>query len=180
MKKVLLALAIYFFALPALADDKAYILLEGVKPKGAPDGDTYTVDLRFQGIDTPEKAQLCEKADGTCYECGQEAKKALMSLITYKEGNRTKKHGLQMRIWTVGKYGRPVVTAYLNGKDLHEEMLRQGWAVAYRQYLPAPLKRAYIAAETEAKEAKRGIWQGNFIVPSQWRRSRNNRLQCEQ
>ncbi len=83
-----------------------------------------------------------------------------------------------MRVWTTGKFGRPVVTAYLpDGTDVHEAMIRQGWAVAYRRYLPEPLRPAYLAAEAEAKGARRGIWRGKFIVPSKWRRG--DRLACE-
>ena len=163
--------------LPATADTKVTTVLDNVRPKAVADGDTHTIDLRFQGIDSPEKNQLCEHVNGTCYECGQEAKKALLSIITYKRGNRTKWHVLDIKIWTVGKYGRPVVTAYLNGKVVHKMMSKRGWAVAYRQYLPEELKADYLAAEAEAKAAKRGIWQGNFITPSKWRQG--ERLTCE-
>ena len=84
---------------------------------------------------------------------------------------------LRFKVWTMGRYGRPIVTAYDGGRDLHLELLEQGWAVAYRQYLPDPLKSAYLAAEAGAKAAKRGLWQGKFIVPSAWRRG--GRLACE-
>jgi len=83
-----------------------------------------------------------------------------------------------MKVWETGRYGRPVVTAYLpDGTDVHAEMIRQGWGIAYRRYLPEPLRDAYIAAEAEAKGARRGIWRGRFIVPWKWRRG--DRLACE-
>ncbi len=150
-------------------------------PRGVDDGDTYVMHFRSQGVDTPEKAQQCERADGTCYACGQDAKQALLDMITYEENGREERHKLTFKIWTVGTYGRPIVTAYHGDKDLHLELIRQGWAVAYRQYLPASLKDSYIAAETEAKAAKRGIWQGNFIEPQKWRpRGGGLRLPCEE
>lgn len=40
-----------------------------------------------------------------------------------------------------------------------------GWAVAYRLY-----SYEYTRAEQLAKSARRGIWQGEFVPPWQWRR----------
>jgi len=148
------------------------------KPVGIDDGDTFIIQFRSQGIDTPEKRQLCENAAGACYACGQSAKRALLDMIRFKNNRgRWQFKTLRFKVWTTGKYGRPVVTAYDGDRDLHLELLEQGWAVAYRQYLPAPLKGAYLAAEAGAKAAKRGLWQGKFIVPSAWRRG--GRLACE-
>ena len=60
---------------------------------------------------------------------------------------------------------------------MHREMLVQGHAVAYRRYLPDELRASYLAAEADAKEAKRGIWAGEFVEPSKW--WRGERLACE-
>jgi endonuclease YncB( thermonuclease family) len=141
-------------------------------PRSLDDGDTYVMHFRSQGIDTPEKKQLCER-NGACYPCGQEATKALKALTM--EGRKFKR--LRFKVWTTGRYGRPIVTAYDGEKDIHLELVRQGWAVAYRKYLPAELAPAYLAAEAEAKEAGRGLWAGEFIMPSKWRRGK--RLACE-
>ncbi|MCJ2082446.1 hypothetical protein [Methylobacterium sp. J-090] len=43
-------------------------------------------------------------------------------------------------------------------------MVTQGLAIAYRRY-----STDYVAAETAAKAAKRGIWAGAFTTPSDWR-----------
>lgn len=131
------------------------------------------IHFRSQGIDTPEKKQLCER-DGTCYPCGQEATKALEAL-TMEDGKFKK---LRFKIWTTGVYGRPVVTAYDGETDIHLELVRQGWAVVYRKYLPGELAPAYLAAEKEAQEARRGLWAGKFVMPSKWRRGK--RLACEE
>ena len=82
-----------------------------------------------------------------------------------------------VKVWTTGRYGRPVVTAYDGDRDLHLALLEQGWAVVFRRFLPDSLKGAYLAAEADAKAAKRGLWQGKFIVPSKWRRG--GRLEWE-
>lgn len=44
-------------------------------------------------------------------------------------------------------------------------MVRQGWAIVYRQYW-----RDYVVDESAAQAAKAGIWAGRFIEPSKWRR----------
>jgi predicted metalloprotease len=44
---------------------------------------------------------------------------------------------------------------------------QQGWAVAYG------FANTYESEEAEAKAAKRGIWAGTFVPPSQWRQGQN-------
>ena len=133
------------------------------------DGDTCRVSLRYQAIDAPEKKQLCQNAKGQCYPCGQLSKAALKVLMGKKL--------VRFKVWGYGKYGRPIVTAFDNDKDINLEMVRQGWVVVYRKYLPDEYKEAYLAAESEARSAGRGVWQGTFIMPRKWRRG--DRLSCE-
>ena len=59
-------------------------------------------------------------------------------------------------------------------------MLKNGMAVAYTKYLGShpDIKQRYVAAEKHAKDNKIGIWQGKFILPSDWR-NKNKRLSCE-
>ena len=132
------------------------------RPRYVNDGDTITISLRSKGIDTPEMKQRCRNAAGACYACGKAAKKALKALLG--QGQVT------VKVWETDRYGRPVVTLYADGRDAHLEMLRLGLAVAYRRYLPGALKRDYLAAEAEAKAARRGIWAGDFIQPYRWRK----------
>ena len=134
------------------------------------DGDTCRVSLRYQAIDAPEKKQLCENAKGRCYPCGRLSKSALKALMGKKL--------IWFKVWGHGKYGRPIVTAFDGDKDINLEMVRQGWAIVYRKYLPAEYKQAYLTAESEASTARRGVWQGKFIEPRRWRRG--DRLACEE
>ena len=142
-------------------------------PRQLDDGDTYVIHLRSQGIDAPEKAQRCEDVSGACYPCGQRSKEALDAMIRGVERYRK----LTFKIWEVDRFGRPVVTAYADGTDVHLELLRQGWAIAYREYLRPELAPAYLAAEREARTVRRGLWAGRFVEPSKWRRG--ERLSCE-
>jgi endonuclease YncB( thermonuclease family) len=47
----------------------------------------------------------------------------------------------------------------VNGKNINLEMGRAGLAIAYRGRLPKGFDLTpYLEAETEAREAKRGMW----------------------
>lgn len=57
------------------------------------------------------------------------------------------------------------------GIDLGQAMLSGGWAVEYKYFS----KGAYTADELEAKNGTRGLWQGHFQNPREWRKSHENR-----
>lgn len=125
------------------------------------DGDTIRIGqtrIRFYGIDAPEKAQRCTDADGRAFACGMTAKQALETHVQNRQVNCTPHD--------TDRYGRTVAVCYLDGEDLNDWMVRQGWAVAYRQY-----GTDYAAAEDEAREHRRGIWAGRFEMPNEWRRA---------
>ena len=44
-------------------------------------------------------------------------------------------------------------------------MVAQGWALAYRQF-----SDDYVAQEGKAREARLGMWRGEFVAPWDWRR----------
>ncbi|MEQ8322198.1 MAG: thermonuclease family protein [Rhodospirillales bacterium] len=145
-------------------------------PTSISDGDTLKVSgetIRFFGIDTPEKAQLCARADGSCYKCGQTSGDALRNMIGHG--------GVVCKPTGSKTYGRWVAVCYSGSLNLNLEMARQGHATVYHRYLNdiPELKPLFEAAEVEAKERGRGIFQGEFIPPEQWR-NQNKRLSCEQ
>jgi len=53
-----------------------------------------------------------------------------------------------------------------NGVDIGRRLVSAGWALAYRRY-----SMDYVAAENEARKAKRGMWRGTFVKPWKWRAS---------
>ena len=63
-----------------------------------------------------------------------------------------------------GKYGRLIAVCYAGPYDLNAKMVRQGWALAYRQY-----SNEYVPEEDDARIHKRGLWQGQFVPPWEWR-----------
>lgn len=126
------------------------------------DGDTISIGetkIRLHGIDAPEMFQTCQNRRGTSYRCGQSSKDALQILI----GPRL----IRCKGKTYDLYGRLLAVCYSSGIDLSDEMVRQGWAMAYRAY-----SEDYVAAEIEAQNAKRGLWAGEFEPPWEWRRRR--------
>ena len=61
-------------------------------------------------------------------------------------------------------YGRMLGVCVLRGEDLNAWLVREGWALAYVAY-----STAYAPAEENARLQKRGLWQGAFIAPWDWR-----------
>ncbi len=131
--------------------------------KGKPrivDGDTIWIGetkIRLHGIDAPETKQGCQQADGESYRCGEASTDALRVLIGSEpvrcEGD------------TYDRYKRLIAVCYSGTVNLNAELVRQGWALAYRRY-----SKDYISAEKEAQDAKRGMWAGEFEPPWAWRR----------
>lgn len=130
------------------------------------DGDSLrkgTVEYRLHAIDAPELDQSCETASARTYPCGQEARDALRRLLAGKT--------LDCAVSETDRYGRLVATCSSGSLDINAEMVRLGWAIAYRSH-----GLDYVRAEGEAHTARRGVWQGSFQNPEDWRRSRRGSL----
>lgn len=124
------------------------------------DGDTIEIHgqrIHLFGIDAPEAGQPCEAADGRSYRCGQQAALALADHVGQRQVACVQRD--------VDRYGRIVAVCHVGGVDLGAWQVSEGWAVAYRRY-----SADYVREETAARIAKRGIWRGQFISPSIWRR----------
>jgi endonuclease YncB( thermonuclease family) len=124
------------------------------------DGDTIDISdhrVRLHGIDAPEIRQECQKPDGADYPCGVMAKDALAELI--------EEHWVKCVGNGNDRYRRVLATCFAGPVNLNLEMVRGGWALAYRQY-----SKRYISVEFEAKTSQVGLWQGSFVNPWEWRR----------
>ena len=96
--------------------------------------------IRIWGMDAPEKGQPSWRASGA----------ALWKMI----GRRS----VDVRPVTFDRYGRVVARVFTPGVgDVGVAMVRGGWAWWYRAYARDSLE--YSSAETEAREAQRGIWK---------------------
>ncbi|MFC3529497.1 thermonuclease family protein [Paracoccus mangrovi] len=149
-------------ALPACSGETVDPDLQGVA--SVIDGDTIEIHgtrIRLNGIDAPESGQRCQNARGTAWRCGQQAALALSDRIGRRQVN--------CQQTDTDRYGRVVADCFAGGENLNRWMVREGWAVAYRQY-----STAYIAAEDDARTGQRGIWQGRFDMPWDWRAERRS------
>jgi endonuclease YncB( thermonuclease family) len=127
------------------------------------DGDTLAIGLtkvRLEGIDAPETDQVCINANGVRWTCGIDARDQLVAHVAGRE-IRCSSNG-------IGAYRRTLATCYLADEDLNAWMVQQGWALAYVQY-----SKAYVHAEEDARTQQRGLWQGAFIAPWDWRHKNN-------
>jgi endonuclease YncB( thermonuclease family) len=125
------------------------------------DGDTLDLDkvaYRLYGIDAPEYRQTCKDGRGTDWPCGKAARLHLAAMV--KSGS------LACEPKAEDKYGRKVARcSSTTVPDLAEAMVQAGLAIS-------PAARgtaAYGVAEDSARAAKRGIWQGSFATPADYR-----------
>jgi endonuclease YncB( thermonuclease family) len=125
------------------------------------DGDSLELAghrVRLFGIDAPESMQDCRDARGRTYACGREARAALAEAVG----------GQSVACTPVGEsYDRDVAVCTVNGRDLSEAMVRSGHALELSRHS----RGRYVAAEREARNARRGLWAGDFERPSQWRQA---------
>ena len=73
------------------------------------------------------------------------------------------------------RYGRLVgVVTLEDGRNVNRELVRGGMAWWYRKYAPKDSELERL--ETEAREARRGLWQDkNPTPPGEWRRAEAGR-----
>jgi endonuclease YncB( thermonuclease family) len=134
------------------------------------DGDTITVldaaqvehKVRFAFIDAPEKAQ----------PFGQRAKAVLAERV----------YGREVRVDVIerDRYGRSVGRVWQGDSDVNLAQLADGYAWHYRQYAEKSQAgrdfERYEAAQAEARQAQRGLWQDAAPTPP-WAYRRSNRSQ---
>jgi endonuclease YncB( thermonuclease family) len=124
------------------------------------DGDSLEIGsarLRLYGIDAPEGRQSCTR-DGRAWACGIEATRKLRSLIGDRPISCTQRD--------VDDYERIVAVCRSGNADLAAELVRSGFATAYRRY-----SSDYADEESEARAARRGLWAGEFDAPEDYRRN---------
>lgn len=125
------------------------------------DGDTIRINsnnqsitIRFGCIDAPEMKQT---------PWGEESRQRLQQILPI---------GTQVTIREIDtdKYGRTVgeVVTSNTGRNINLEMVSEGRAVVYRQYLNgcSNNKNQYLNAEAKAKQQRLGYWnQPNPVMP---------------
>jgi len=148
-------------------DASADRIVEGVV-RAVFDGDTLLLATRGQdrlmvrlyGIDAPETA----KRNMPGQPFGRVAKMTLM----YKVMGRL----VTAEIVDTDQYQRAVAVVRYEGRDINREMVAEGLAWSYRQYLRAPYASEYIGAEERARALHKGLWRdANPLPPWEFRQA---------
>ena len=118
-----------------------------------PDGASFKqIKVRLGEIDTPERKQ----------PYGTRAQQALSDLAYNQQA--------RVMVQDTDRYGRTVGRVYVGSVDVNAELVKQGAAWVYRQYLK---DQSLLALEAEAKAAKRGLWglpEAERCPPWDWRK----------
>lgn len=129
------------------------------------DGDTITIltpskeqiKIRLSAVDTPEGSQAYGKA----------AKKFTSSMV-YKKNVQVEKE-------TIDRYGRTVGFVLVDGANLSEEIIRNGYGWVYRKYCKWSFCDVWLELERTARESRIGLWADkNAIPPWEWRAQKRN------
>lgn len=119
------------------------------------DGDTVIIrpysgklfKCRLYGIDAPELPH--DGNPGQPY--GRAAARELNNLVLNSS--------VEITLTGESSYDREICVIKKMGVDINLEMVRRGYARAYRKYLKGPYASKYIAAENEARKMRRGLWR---------------------
>jgi endonuclease YncB( thermonuclease family) len=125
------------------------------------DGDTIHVTtpektkltVRLYGMDAPETPKINQRTGhinkpGQPY--GEESWKALEAKIMGGQ--------VRLDIIDIDRYKRMVGVIWIGNRNINLEMVKEGYAEAYLEYLKEPYRAQFIRAEKEARSARRGIW----------------------
>lgn len=174
MKKLLLIAVFIFLTLSFPFHSHASIRTVTGTVTKVSDGDTIhlttpeqtILKVRLYGIDAPETDKINNHTGrvskpGQPY--GEESWKALKNKIMGKH--------VTLDILDIDKYRRMVGMIYFNDRNINLEMVRDGYAEAFIEYLKPPYRSEFLRAEKEVRSAKRGIWSlPSYERPRDFRR----------
>jgi micrococcal nuclease len=137
------------------------------------DGDTLrarnqqgqTVTIRLACVDAPEMKQQ---------PWGEQSANRLKQLLPVSQS-------IKVRQVDRDKYKRVVAEVYVGDRSINLNMVQEGQAVVYRQYLKgcASTKDQFLQAESTAKQQKLGFWnQPKPVMPWVFRQSKNTNTQA--
>jgi endonuclease YncB( thermonuclease family) len=123
------------------------------------DGDSLEVEtggsitqVRLFGIDCPERDQ----------PYADQARDELARIVRGKS--------LRLEVVDRDDYGRTVARVFVGDVDVNLALVRAGAAWVYRKYSK---DRAFVAAEENARSARRGLWAADApVAPWDWRHRR--------
>ncbi len=131
------------------------------------DGDTIEISgqrIRFNGIDAPEGTQRCNDTFGRSYACGREFANALDEFMAASRPVTCKFVEWDQYDRFVGDCARA------DGKSVQNWLVANGYALDWPRYSHG----AFSGQEKAARASKRGVWQGDFQKPWEWRASQRD------
>ena len=142
------------------ADACAGRIIEGLV-RTVYDGDTVLLATREQsrlkvrlyGIDAPETA----KPNVPGQPFGAVSRRTLMYKIMGRQ--------VSAEIMDTDQYQRAVAVIRYAGRDINREMVAEGMAWAYRQYLQGAYVSEYIGMEVNARSRHKGLWRDTNPLP---------------
>lgn len=157
---VLFAMVVAAWIYAGWKDKRQPVAIEGQKIYVI-DGDSFTVGnrkLRLDGIDAPELKQMCRDAKGLEWPCGRVSRAALEALLLAP--------GLSCIAESADRYARALANCHSPAtSDIAAAQVSAGMAISHE----FNGMRDYGVQEDAARKASRGIWQGQFERPDDWR-----------
>lgn len=112
--------------------------------------------VQLLGIDAPNPEQTCSNIRGISYSCG---KKSITWLQDWLQGQSVKCNVIGDIV-----QHRATGVCFLGQYDIAAAIVSAGWAVAYNKNT-----NVYEPYEQQARENLKGMWNGRFYRPSDWR-----------
>lgn len=130
------------------------------------DGDTITINadgtklrVRMAYIDAPEISH--GNMPGQPF--GEESGQALAAMCLGKK--------VRLDVVDIDQYRRLVGIVYMGSANINLNMVTEGWAWAYREYLTPEWSSQFLTAEALSRQRHLGIWsRANPQKPSDYRR----------
>ncbi len=123
------------------------------------------IKIKLLGIDAPDRDQVCVNRLGDNYDCGEMSMMWLQDWLSGKE--------VSCRILSKIEQGRATGSCFTdnNQYDVAAVVVNAGWAVAYTRTTDI-----YAPYEQQAMSARRGLWNGTFYTPWDWRKIKNRKF----
>lgn len=115
-----------------------------------------TTSVMLWGVESVERPQTCS-INGQSWACFAAAVRALETIASVGEVTCTPME-------RPDGYGRVLAVCVVGDVNINEALVRSGFALAKRDET-----EDYVAAEDAARAERIGLWQGEFMPPSEFR-----------
>lgn len=112
--------------------------------------------IRLYGVDAPDNDQLCSNANGSSYNCGEQAASWVRNWID--------NNVVDCYIFKVDPKGVDLASCLWGNYDIGAGLVGAGWGIANERETSI-----YKPYEAKAKSESSGLWQGTFYLPADWR-----------